>query len=160
MWQGKNFICKMGPEMVLIEMTANVVNVNGGKDLARLIRDLEAHYIVHHKYISVWRHGDPTNRKRLFIVAVHKRHGLKAAHFKFPKEQLDEEWYPVAADVAIPDDQVPARYVRRRRCTRKTLSQDESITWPDSEMALETARYLHRRVPRIPRCRERCSSDR
>ena len=110
-WQGKNLICKMGPEVVLIEMTANVVNVNGGKDLSRLIRDLEAQYIVHHKYISVWRHGDPTNRKRLFIVAVHKRHGLKAAQFKFPKEQFDEEWYPVAADVAIPDDQVPARYV-------------------------------------------------
>ena len=109
-WQGK-WICRLAPDVAVLEQTVNAMNVNGGKDLEELTKELEKSYVVHTDQIRVWRYGDVSNRTRLIMVCVHKRHGLKATHFKFPHFKYDEERYPTAADIAQPDFEVPSKYI-------------------------------------------------
>ena len=51
-----------------------------------------------------------TSHVRLYIVAIHKRHGEKANHHKIPEPRFTEKGYPVAADIAVPDSEVLERY--------------------------------------------------
>ena len=108
--QGK-WLCVYGSDVVILEQTANARNINGGKDVDALKTELSKSYVVYDKDIDVWKYGDPTSRKRLYIIGIHKRHGDKANHFKWPEERFDDSRYPTAADVAIPDDKVSSEYL-------------------------------------------------
>ena len=59
----------------------------------------------------MWRYGDPTNRKRLFIIAFHKRLGPQTQSFQFPKPKFDDHHYPTAANISVPDNDVPRRFI-------------------------------------------------
>ena len=111
-WQGK-WIREISPDIAVIEQTANARNINGGEDLQSLVTELEKDYVVHIDVIRVWHYGDVSNRTRLFLVCVHRRHGLKASQFKFPLHKFDTSRYPTAADIAQPDFDVPSQYLLR-----------------------------------------------
>jgi site-specific DNA-cytosine methylase len=104
-------ILKISPDAAIIEQTDNVVNINNGREVKQLISDLQSDYIVHHATIPVWVYGDPTNRKRFIIVALHKRLGASAHNYQFPTPTFNDKHYPTAADVAVPDAEVPAEYI-------------------------------------------------
>jgi site-specific DNA-cytosine methylase len=99
------------PDAAIIEQTANVVEINDAKEVKELCNILGNRYYVHTALVPVWEFGDPTNRVRLFIVAIHKKHCDNAKNYRFPSATCDEMHYPTAADVAEDDDDVPHEYV-------------------------------------------------
>ena len=107
------------PTIAILEQTNNAIHVNEGKEVKALIEKLMGKYVVHHKIVDTWRHGDPSNRKRLFIIAIHRRIGTIATKFKFPAPKYNNQTYPIALDIAIPDDQVPMKYILKGEPTTK-----------------------------------------
>ena len=103
-----------GADVLILEQTFFARNVDHGQgpgsDVKELIAELSKDYVVYDKDMDTWRYGDVTSRVRLYIVAIHKRHGEKAHHYKFPEPRFTEDRYPVAADIAVPDSEVPERY--------------------------------------------------
>ena len=63
-------------------MTDNSINIHNGSEVDEVIESLSRNYVVHYDLIDVWRHGDPTNRRRLFIVGLHRELGSFAYSFK------------------------------------------------------------------------------
>lgn len=101
----------ISPDVAIIEQTDNAININHGEDVKSLLKELQTDYLTHHAIIPVWRYGDPTNRKRLFIVAFHRRLGPQTQSFQFPKPTFDNHHYPTAANVSVPDNDVPRRFI-------------------------------------------------
>ena len=104
-------ILKISPDAAIIEQTDNATNINNGREVKQLISDLQQDYIVHHATVPVWLYGDPSNRQRFIIVALHKRLGAAAHNYQFPTPTFNSSHYPVAADVAVPDAAVPNKYI-------------------------------------------------
>ena len=101
----------ISPDVAIIEQTDNAININHGEDVKGLLKELQTDYLTHHAIIPVWRYGDPTNRKRLFIIAFHKRLGPQTQSFQFPKPTFDDHHYPTAANISVPDNDVPRRFI-------------------------------------------------
>ena len=55
----------------------------------------------------------------MFIIAIHRRIGTIATKFKFPAPKYNNQTYPIALDIAIPDDQVPTKYILKGEPTTK-----------------------------------------
>lgn len=106
-----NLILRISPDAAVIEQTGNAININKGDEVNKLIQTLSKQYIIHQAVVPVWRYGDPSNRQRLMIVALHKRLGAPAHDYKFPDTKYDERRYHIAMDVAQPDDQIPPEYI-------------------------------------------------
>ena len=85
-----------------------------------MLKELAEHYLVDFRTIECWRYGDPTARKRIIIIGL--RRDLftdvvstkdigdpcgPALEFEWPEELCDESWYPIARDIAEPDEDVP-----------------------------------------------------
>ena len=103
-------ILRISPDVAIIEQTDGVLKVDGGAAVDNLINKLSVDYTVHHAVLPVWIYGDPTNRKRLVLVAVHNRLGSAAQTYQFPPANYNTRHHPIAYDVAIPDDEVTAEY--------------------------------------------------
>ena len=106
-----DLILKISPDAAIIEQTDNAPNINNGEEVKQLIAKLSTDYVVHHTTLSVWQYGDASHRARFFIVALHRRLGRAAHNYNFPTPTFDQQHYHIAADIALPDDEVPAMYV-------------------------------------------------
>ena len=82
-----------------------------GADFNKLKSHLLKRYVCHDRDVPCWRYGDATNRKRLYVVAVNKRHGARAKDWRWPEYTYDEAVYPIAADVCVADDEVDPAYI-------------------------------------------------
>ena len=87
-------------------MTDNAIWIHEGSEVNQLISMLQNEYILHYNLIQLWRHGDPTSRRRMFIVGFHKSLGEHANEFSFPEPLFDEFHAPCAAHIAVPDAEV------------------------------------------------------
>ena len=104
-------ISQKNPVVFLIEMVANVLQVNDGMEVDTVVEATSQDYVVHQQVLSVAQYGDCSNRKRLFIVGFCKeRVGCMANKFEFPQPEFDEHNFYTARDVAVPDDVVPDKY--------------------------------------------------
>ena len=112
--QGK-WLVAYGADICIIEQSANARTLDSGDgsgaDFNKLKVALCESYVVYDDDIRCWRYGDVTNRTRLYIVAVHKRHGDKAHEWKWPEYQFDASRFPIGADVCVPDCDVPPEYL-------------------------------------------------
>ena len=105
-----HLITAIQPEAAILEQSANALEVNDGAEVKALCTILSDKYYVHSATVPVWQFGDATNRIRLFIVAIHKKHGDRAAQYQFPTGTFNDVRYPTAADIAVPDNDVPQEY--------------------------------------------------
>ena len=92
-------------------MVPNALHVNGGAEVTLVKSTLSKHYHVHESVLECWRHGDPSVRQRLFIVAL-RRDLFSEEDWTWPEQVLDETCYPIARDIAVPDSDVHPRYRR------------------------------------------------
>jgi site-specific DNA-cytosine methylase len=100
------------PQAFRLEISDNAVNVNEGQAVKLITAALEAKYALYQRLIEMWRFGDPSNRKRLFIVGFDLRLGQVAHDFKWPKPSFYEDNVPVGRVIAVNDDEVPKAYWR------------------------------------------------
>ena len=102
-------------DICIIEQSFNARTLNNGEgegaDFKKLVSTLSQRYVVYDMDVRTWRHGDVSNRTRLYIVAINKRHGDKAGHWQWPDYKYDRNYYPIAADVVVPDHEVGAEYI-------------------------------------------------
>ena len=120
-------ILHIQPWAVCLEISDNVVEVNGGKELAEVTVALEVAYVVYAKMIQVWKHGDPSNRTRLFLVALHKDLGQAAHEFKWPTESFDNSKVPFARLIAADDKDVPDKYWRHDQVFENEHCENEGM---------------------------------
>ena len=103
--QGK-IILDLEPIIAVIEQTAGVLQVEKGKWFYQLAETLGEKYILHYRVLDCWKYGDVSNRKRLFLIALHKRLGEAAKAFRWPTEKFSDKFGPNALDIAVPDSEV------------------------------------------------------
>ena len=103
-------ILKQRPKAFWLEMTDNAVNIHSGREIDKVIVGLSHEYVVYFNVIQMWKNGDPSSRRRLFIVGMHKSLGKHAKEFQFPKPTYDHSNPPRAIHIAVPDDEVPNEY--------------------------------------------------
>ena len=77
-------IKRQNPRAFCLEMTSNAINVHGGSEVDEVITSLCDKFVVYYDLLDVWRYGDPTSRKRLFIVGLNKDIGDLAYFFQVP----------------------------------------------------------------------------
>jgi hypothetical protein len=70
------------PQAFRLEISDNALNVDKGKAVKLVTQQLEAKYALYQRLIEMWRFGDPSNRKRLFIIGFDLRLGQVAHDFK------------------------------------------------------------------------------
>ena len=103
-------------KVIRLEMSANALEINDGKEVQQVITKLQTIYNIHTKVLKVWRYGDPTNRERLFIVGTLKRlttdPALNDIKFEFPPPTHDTTNAPSIRELAVPDGDVPTQYWR------------------------------------------------
>lgn len=106
-------IMKLQPKAVIIEMVANALNINGGREVRQVCEALSRAYHVHKKVVRVRDYGDESNRERLILVPVCLHHSLgeHAQQYRFPKAYKDNG--QCARDLADPDEKVPRHLWRR-----------------------------------------------
>jgi site-specific DNA-cytosine methylase len=100
------------PQVFRLEISDNASNVNDGKDIQKVLAALEGKFVLYQRLIEMWRFGDPSNRKRLFIVGVDKRLGQTAHEFQWPKPSFDDTTVPISRTIAVKDCEVPDSYWR------------------------------------------------
>ena len=103
-------ILNLKPLSFCLEMTDNAIWIHEGSEVNQLISMLQNEYILHYNLIQLWRYGDPTSRRRMFIVGFHKSLGEHANEFSFPEPLFDEFHAPCAAHIAVPDAEVSDEY--------------------------------------------------
>jgi len=115
------------PWAVCLEISDNAVNVNDGREVRKVQSALEVAYVVYTLLIPVWKLGDPSNRKRLFMVALHKELEQAAYEFKWPTELLDDTSVPVARMFADLDSEVDPKYWRYDAIQEKATWENENF---------------------------------
>ena len=75
--QGRTII-NLKPLSFCLEMTDNAIWINKGSEVNQLMLKLQSEYVLHYNLIQLWRNGDPTSRRRMFIVGMHKSLGEHA----------------------------------------------------------------------------------
>jgi site-specific DNA-cytosine methylase len=96
---------------IIKQISPDVAVTEHPEEVKLLTDDLSTDYIIHQIKIPVWIHGDPSNRNRFIIIAWHKRLGDAAHEYQFPAATFNTQHYHTAADIAVPDDQVPPEYI-------------------------------------------------
>ena len=92
-------------------MVPSALEVNDGAEVRFVLESLAIHYKVYADVLDCWRYGDPTARSRLFIIALRKD-VFHDVEWVWPDHACDNSWYPIARDIAVPDDQVPPSFWR------------------------------------------------
>ena len=76
------------------------------------MRKLGSKYRLFERLIQVWRLGDPSNRERYFLVGLKKSTIREDIDFEWPEDIFSEEHFPIARDIAVPDEEIPTEYWR------------------------------------------------
>ena len=113
--QQADLILKIQPMVAIFEQTANAIDINDGAEVKSLMDRLSEMYTIHSRIVQVWRYGDPSNRQRLFMVAIHNSLGSRAKQFNFPQGTYDSRRFPTTMDIAEPDEKVTPEYIREGR---------------------------------------------
>jgi site-specific DNA-cytosine methylase len=101
------------PWAFCLEISDNAPNINGGAEVSQVRKSLSAKYVVYGSVLKVWNYGDPSNRRRLFMVGLLADLGQTAHEFVWPTVSFDEcGCIPVARCIAVPDSAVDASYWR------------------------------------------------
>mgnify|MGYP002629519686 FL=1 len=99
-------ILDLEPDTACLEQVAHVMKVD--KDaVSEIIARLEPVYVVHCAVINVWTYGDPCNRERLIIIAIHRKFGALAEDYEVPRGDFHAGHAPQAWMVACEDEDVP-----------------------------------------------------
>ena len=98
-------ILRVQPKSFILEQVDNILKINDGAAVKELTAALEKDYVIHQKVIAVRDYDDMSNRKRLFIVGIHKTLRKAAYEFEFPKPTKHKNL--TARDIADPDSMVP-----------------------------------------------------
>jgi site-specific DNA-cytosine methylase len=77
-------ILKLQPWAFTLEISDHATEVNNGREVNEVINRLNRKYVLYTRLIQVWRYGDPSNRKRLFMVGILKELGQAAYEFVWP----------------------------------------------------------------------------
>ena len=77
-------ILKVSPWCFCIEISDNATNVNGGSEVKKLKAMLGVKYVIRTALLELWRYGDPSNRKRLFMIGFKLELGQAAYEFEWP----------------------------------------------------------------------------
>ena len=110
--QQAEVIDRKRPWAFCLEISDHADEVNGGKEVKKVYKRMSRHYNVVQKKLSVWRYGDPSNRKRIFMVGILRELGQAAHEFQFPRGEYNESRVPTARDIAVRDDEVENKYWR------------------------------------------------
>jgi site-specific DNA-cytosine methylase len=111
-------IKRIQPLCFRLEIADNAVNVNQGSDVQQVIDTLTTDYVIYKNIIPVWTYGDPSHRRRLFIVGFSRRLGRLAHDWAFPTPTHTTQNCPTMRAIAQPDDEVPAQHWRYDNPTR------------------------------------------
>ena len=104
-------ILKLQSHSFVLEMVANVMEIDNGSAVGAIYDKLSPAYHIHAKILRVASAGDPSNRTRLFVIGFLKNSvGDIGCQFDWPVPEFDSGHYYCARDVAVPDDQVPSEY--------------------------------------------------
>ena len=149
-------------KVIRLEMSANALEINDGKEVQQVITKLQTIYNIHTKVLKVWRYGDPTNRERLFIVGTLKRlttdPALNDIKFEFPPPTHDTTNAPSFVNWQYPTgvclhntggltirSELLERNLHRESCTSL---QDEHLGWDHQDFQTQynhgTASATHR----------------
>ena len=101
------------PWAFCLEISDYAEEVHDGREMKKVHTQLSRHYVVKQRKLAVWRYGDPSNRKRIFMVGVLRELGQAAYEFQFPRSDFDESNVPTARTIAVPDAEVKPRYWRQ-----------------------------------------------
>ena len=113
-------LLRLRPNAFRLEMSDNLPKVDGGEALRKVIDALSVYYVIYLRTIEVWRMGDPSNRKRVFVVGFDKKLGQATREFEWPKPSFTEVSVPTGRCIAVPDEEVPDGYWRMD----KVIEQD------------------------------------
>jgi site-specific DNA-cytosine methylase len=103
-------IGKVKPKVARIEMVPTALEVNNGEEVNLVVSELEqSGYQVHMEILDCQAYGDPSNRSRLFIIAIRNDIAAKVT-WRWPDKVFDNETYPIARDISVPDSEVPSEY--------------------------------------------------
>lgn len=110
------------PWAFCLEISDNAPFVNGGAEVTKVRERLAVRYVIYGKTLKVWHYGDPSNRKRLFMVGMLKELGQVAMEFVWPTAEFSEgECVPIARCIGVPDAMVEPRYQRQTRVPAEQL---------------------------------------
>ena len=131
---GKQFVEQVVPLLIIqphvikLEMSDGANDTNDGEEVDMVCSALSTKYYVHLcRRMETWRHGDGTNRKRMFIIAFHRdKCGATAQRYEFPEPICTDSYYPIAADYAIPDEHVPPDY-----WIKEPIGEVQWLQWQD-----------------------------
>ena len=99
------------PYVVCLEMVPTALKVNQGWEVQTVIETLSKKYNVTSEVIQCWRYGDVSARERLMIIGLRKDI-FTDVQWEYPDHVFTEDMYPVARDIAVPDNEVPDEYWR------------------------------------------------
>ena len=105
-------ILKKMPNSFRLEISDYAPQVDEGAAVEKVVKALEGKYVIYKRILQMWRFGDPSNRKRLFLIGFDKRLGQAAHEYLWPKPSYDEESVPIARMIAVDDGDVPEQYWR------------------------------------------------
>ena len=106
---------KRGLKAAILEQTASAIRINQGKEVRYILHKLSEQFYVHYAIIPVWKYGDVSYRKRLIIIIFNRQLGPAGAKYQFPAGKFNSKHYPTAADIAVPDSDVPTEYIIKQQ---------------------------------------------
>ena len=115
-------ILYLKPIMVRLEMVEGALDSplsNPGQDIRQILNSLSDEYRMDASLLNVWEHGDPTRRRRIFIIGMRRDMIDSSITFPWPEPIFNAEMYPIARDIAVPDIEVPDDYWRYDPVTQK-----------------------------------------
>jgi hypothetical protein len=119
-------ILALRPKVIRLEMVPSALETNDGAEVKLVEDTLGVDYKIYTKTLDCWRHGDPSTRSRLFIIGLRRDH-FSGVEWSWPENIFGTDAYPIARDIAVPDDEVPLTYQRRESIPYvfKQLRQEE-----------------------------------
>ena len=105
------WLVRLAALIIILEMSNNAP-AEFPEDVAKLKNGLRDSYVLFDDVLPVWEHGDGSYRHRYIIFGVHRSLGDVAQQFKWPSGVYNEARHPVAFDFAVPDGEVPEKYLR------------------------------------------------
>ena len=111
--QARIFI-RIQPKTLRMEISDYATEVNDGREVREVIKQLSSIYHLYADIIKVWQHGDLSNRARLLIIGTLKSDteepGMSDIEFKFPEPTTTAAMAGTYRMIAVPDSEVPSEY--------------------------------------------------
>ena len=87
-----------------LEMVDSALKVHDGRELREVFDRLKGDYRIGARVVKVWEYGDPSARQRIIIIGGRRDSIPADVPFIWPDKLFNSEVYPIARDIAIPDD--------------------------------------------------------